>query len=76
MASAYSEFGCSSGETLHALRPSRGLGVDLSPKMVARARERHPGENLEFDLWSLGTDGQSGGEDGAADIGNWNLDER
>ncbi len=35
-----------------------------------------PGEQLEFDLWSLGTDGQTGGEDAAADIGNWNLDER
>lgn len=35
-----------------------------------------PGEQLEFDLWSFGTDGQTGGEDAAADIGNWNLDER
>jgi general secretion pathway protein G len=30
-----------------------------------------PGEKGEFDLYSLGADGQSGGEDAAADIGNW-----
>ncbi len=35
-----------------------------------------PGEQREFDLWSMATDGQPGGEDSAADIGNWNLDER
>lgn len=30
-----------------------------------------PGENGEFDLYSLGADGLSGGEDQNADIGNW-----
>jgi general secretion pathway protein G len=30
----------------------------------------------EYDLFSLGADGQPGGEDANADIGNWNLDER
>lgn len=30
-----------------------------------------PGEKGEFDLYSLGADGQSGGEDAGADIGNW-----
>jgi len=34
-----------------------------------------PGEKMEFDLWSYGSDGRSGGEKVAADIGNWNLDE-
>ncbi len=34
----------------------------------------NPGEKMEFDLWSYGTDGQPGGEGAAADIGNWNLD--
>ncbi len=34
----------------------------------------YPGEKMEFDLWSLGADGQIGGEDTAADVGNWNLD--
>lgn len=31
----------------------------------------NPGEKGEFDLYSLGADGQSGGEDANADIGNW-----
>lgn len=35
-----------------------------------------PGEKMEFDLWSLGSDGQPGGEAAASDIGNWNLDEK
>ena len=30
-----------------------------------------PGENGEFDLYSLGADGLSGGEDQNADLGNW-----
>ena len=30
-----------------------------------------PGENGEVDIWSLGADGLSGGEDQNADIGNW-----
>lgn len=34
----------------------------------------YPGEKMEFDLWSLGADGQTGGKDTAADVGNWNLD--
>ncbi len=35
-----------------------------------------PGEKMEFDLWSYGADGKPGGEKVAADIGNWNLDEK
>lgn len=42
------EWGCGRGEVLAGLEPSRGLGVDISPKMIAQARERHPGEQLEF----------------------------
>ncbi len=34
----------------------------------------NPGQRGEFDVWSLGADGQPGGEDVDADIGNWNLD--
>ena len=34
-----------------------------------------PGENGEFDIYSLGKDGRPGGEGENADIGNWNLDE-
>jgi len=42
------EWGCGPGDLLKALRPSRGIGIDLSPRMVRRAREAHPDENLEF----------------------------
>ena len=35
-----------------------------------------PGENMEFDIWSMGADGRSGGEGVNAEVGNWNLDER
>ncbi len=34
----------------------------------------YPGQQREFDLFSYGADGQEGGEDIDADIGNWNLD--
>jgi SAM-dependent methyltransferase len=40
------EVGCSTGDLLAALKPSRGVGVDLSPKHIAIAKKRHPG--LEF----------------------------
>lgn len=36
----------------------------------------YPGEKMEFDLWSMGSDGQPGGEGTAADIGNWNLQDK
>jgi SAM-dependent methyltransferase len=40
------EIGCGRGDLLAALEPRRGVGVDVSPEMVALARQRHPG--LEF----------------------------
>ncbi len=40
------ELGCGTGDLLHALRPSRGVGVDFSSAMLRRAREKHP--ELEF----------------------------
>ena len=40
------DLGCGIGDTLAALRPSVGVGVDLSERMVEVARERHP--SLEF----------------------------
>ena len=33
-----------------------------------------PGEESDFDLYSLGADGRPGGADTNADIGNWDLD--
>ncbi len=35
----------------------------------------YPGQNREFDVYSLGRDGRPGGEGYDADIGNWNLTE-
>jgi SAM-dependent methyltransferase len=40
------EIGCGQGDLLAALKPSFGLGVDLSEGMVRRAAQRHP--NLHF----------------------------
>jgi SAM-dependent methyltransferase len=40
------EIGCGIGDTLAALKPSRGVGVDFSPKMIEVARSRHAG--LDF----------------------------
>jgi len=40
------EIGSGSGDLLAALRPSRGLGVDVSSSMVELARSRH--QDLEF----------------------------
>lgn len=40
------EIGCGVGDTLAALNPARGVGIDLSPATVTQARARHP--QLEF----------------------------
>jgi SAM-dependent methyltransferase len=40
------EIGCGSGDLLAALAPVKGVGVDVSPGMIAEARRRHP--ELEF----------------------------
>jgi SAM-dependent methyltransferase len=42
------EVGCASGHLLAALRPSQGVGIDLSALAVDRARRIYPGENLRF----------------------------
>lgn len=36
------EIGCGAGDLLAALQPHRGVGVDVSPRMVELARSRHP----------------------------------
>jgi SAM-dependent methyltransferase len=36
------EIGCGTGDLLAALKPSYGTGVDISPKMIERAREKYP----------------------------------
>lgn len=40
------ELGCGFGDLLAGLRPGQGVGVDLSPAMIAEAQARHPG--LDF----------------------------
>ena len=42
------EIGCGTGDTLAALQPSRGVGIDFSPAMIDVARKRHP--NLQFSV--------------------------
>lgn len=37
------ELGCGQGDLLAALQPTDGVGVDLSPEMIARGKARHPG---------------------------------
>lgn len=45
------EIGSGTGQLLNALKPSRGLGLDLSPGMVDVARRRYP--HLEFQVGDL-----------------------
>src|SRR5262249_55356804 len=40
------EIGCGTGDLLAALKPADGVGVDLSSKLIERAREKHP--QLQF----------------------------
>ncbi len=37
------EIGCGTGDLLAALAPSRGVGIDISPKALEIARSKHPG---------------------------------
>ena len=46
--SAVIEIGCGTGETLAALNPSRGVGIDISPQMVEIARNKFP--HLQFEV--------------------------
>ncbi len=36
------EIGCGTGDLLAALKPSYGLGLDISPKMIERATQKYP----------------------------------
>jgi SAM-dependent methyltransferase len=42
------EIGCGTGDLLASLEPSLGVGVDLSPKMIERARQKFP--HLQFQV--------------------------
>jgi len=37
---------------------------------------RYPGEHGEYDVYTLGADGEEGGEGVNADIGNWEVEQR
>ncbi len=43
------EIGCGTGELLAALEPSRGVGVDISPRMVEQARRNFPALDFRVD---------------------------
>jgi len=36
------EIGCGTGDLLHSLAPERGVGIDISPKMIEIARSKYP----------------------------------
>ena len=42
------EIGCGAGDLLAGLEPSLGVGLDVSSRAVATARERYRGKNLHF----------------------------
>ncbi|MGA3287067.1 MAG: glycosyltransferase [Bacteroidota bacterium] len=36
------EIGCATGDLLHAVQPTEGVGVDISPAMIQLAQQKHP----------------------------------
>jgi SAM-dependent methyltransferase len=50
------ELGCGNGDLLAALEPSAGLGVDISPRMIEQARQRHP--DLRFEVLNVEDEAQ------------------
>lgn len=40
------EIGCATGDLLHSLKPSEGVGIDLSAKMIEIAKKKYP--HLKF----------------------------
>lgn len=55
------ELGCGAGDLLAAVEPSRGLGLDFSPAMIAKARERH-GDNRALEFHVADASALPGGE--------------
>ena len=50
------EWGCGRGDLLSKLEVSRGLGVDVSPKMVEQAKAKHQADHIEFRMGDLHTE--------------------
>lgn len=42
------ELGCGKGDLLTRLNPAKGLGIDISEKMIASARQRSANSNIEY----------------------------
>jgi SAM-dependent methyltransferase len=53
VADRVAEVGCGTGDILAALQPREGLGVDISPAMVAIASRKHP--SLRFETHDITT---------------------
>ena len=49
------EAGCGTGEMLAEARPSKGVGIDISPKMIEIARKKYPGKKLKFQTADIGS---------------------
>src|SRR5689334_15655836 len=60
------EIGCGLGDVLAALAPSRGVGIDLSPAIIERAKQRHP--TLEFHAGNAEDTADLARIDGAFDV--------
>ena len=47
------EIGCGTGDLLFKLKPSYGLGVDISEKMIELARQKNSNSRIEFKVGSV-----------------------
>ncbi len=47
------EIGCGTGELLSHLNPSKGVGIDISENMIAKARKKYTGKNMTFRVVSI-----------------------
>jgi ubiquinone/menaquinone biosynthesis C-methylase UbiE len=54
------EVGCGTGDLLAQLKPSMGLGIDISEKMVQIARQKYRNNNLKFKTAQIGEIEESG----------------
>lgn len=50
------EWGCGAGGLLGGLNPSRGVGIDISPRMIERAREESAAPECQFRVGDLHQD--------------------
>ena len=47
------EIGCGTGDLLFKLKPSYGLGVDISEKMIELARQKNSNPKIEFKVGTI-----------------------